>query len=133
MILSMKKHEIWISIAQDDLSAAQWSFKGDQFLWAVFMCQQCIEKTIKAIYIYKNNDNPPKKHDLLSLSENADIFDLCSDEIIDFFTYLNLYYIETRYSEKRQELKNRCSKENTLKIINQTKEVFEWLKSKLEK
>jgi len=97
------------------------------------MCQQCIEKAIKAIYIYKNDSIPPRKHDLLSLSKSADIFNFLSEEYIDLFAYLNLYYIETRYSEKREELKAKCSKENTLKIVNQTKEVFEWLKSKLEK
>ncbi len=129
----MKKHEIWLNIAEEDLQAAEWSYKGEQFLWSVFMCQQCIEKVIKAIYIYKNDDIPPRKHDLLSLSKSADIFSFLSEEYVDLFAYLNLYYIETRYSEKREELKTKCNKQNTLKIINQTKEVFQWLKSKLEK
>jgi HEPN domain-containing protein len=71
----MKKHEIWFNIAEEDLQAAEWSFKGDQFLWAVFMCQQCIEKALKAIYIYKNSKHAPKKHDLLSLSQNAELFE----------------------------------------------------------
>ncbi len=127
----MERHKTWIKIAEEDINSAEWSFKGDQFLWAVFMCQQCIEKAIKAIYTKKNKKDAPRKHDLLSLAQSADIFYLCSDEIIDLFTYLNLYYIETRYSEKRQALKEKCGKENTLKIINQTKEVFEWLKNML--
>jgi HEPN domain-containing protein len=129
----MEKYDIWLNIAEEDLQAAQWSFKGDQFLWTVFMCQQCIEKTIKAIYIYKKGDHAPRKHDLLSLAKSADLFESLNDQYIDLFTYLNLYYIETRYSEKRQELKAKCNKENTLTIINQTKEAFEWLKNKLKK
>jgi HEPN domain-containing protein len=129
----MEKDEIWLNIAEEDLQAAEWSFKGDQFLWTVFMCQQCIEKTLKALYIHNKKEIPPKKHDLLSLSKSSNIFELLNDDIIDLFTYLNLYYIETRYSEKREELKAKCNKENTFKILNQTKEVFEWLKNMLKK
>lgn len=127
----MEKYKIWIGIAEDDLSAAEWNFQGDRFLWAVFMCQQCIEKALKAIYIYKNNKDAPKKHDLIVLSNEAGIFDELSDENKKFFRYLNVYYIETRYAEKRNELKSKCNKTNTKIIISQTKEIFEWLKSRL--
>ncbi len=129
----MEKHEIWLNIAEEDLQAAQWSFKGEQFLWSVFMCQQCIEKTIKAIYIYKTKEIPPKKHDLIYLSQIAQLFDVLDEPTKKLFRYLNVYYIETRYAEKREELKAKCNKQNTKEIINNTKEVFEWLKSKLEK
>ena len=129
----MEKHEIWLNIAEEDLQAAEWSFKGDQFLWTVFMCQQCIEKAIKAIYIYKIKDVPPKKHDLIFLAKIAEILNEFSEETKTFLRYLNVYYVETRYSEKREELKTKCTKANTIKIINQTTEVFEWLKNKLKK
>jgi len=129
----MLKHEIWLNIAEEDINAAEWSFKGDQFLWAVFMCQQCLEKAIKAIYIYERKEEAPKKHDLIYLSQISGLFDELSYETKNLFRYLNVYYIETRYAEKRNELKAKCSKENTLKIINQTKEVFECLKNMLKK
>ncbi len=127
----MEKHKIWFDIAEEDLQAAEWSFKGDQFLWAVFMCQQCIEKALKAIYIYKNSEHAPKKHDLIYLVNITGLIDDLPEESKILLRYLNVYYIETRYSEKRAELKIKCTKENTLNIINHTKEVFEWLKSKL--
>jgi len=129
----MEKYETWINIAEEDLNAAEWSFKGDQFLWAVFMCQQCIEKALKAVYINKNGEDAPRKHDLILLANMANILSECSDETKMFFRYLNVYYIETRYAEKRNELKEKCNKANTKTIISQTKESFKWLKSKLQK
>ncbi|MDD3013610.1 MAG: HEPN domain-containing protein, partial [Candidatus Gastranaerophilales bacterium] len=114
----MTKHEIWLSIAEEDLQAAEWSFKGDQFLWTVFMCQQCIEKALKAIYLYKNSEHAPKKHDLIYLSQVNGLFDLLDNSTKNLFRYLNVYYIETRYAEKREELKAKCNKENTIKILN---------------
>jgi len=128
----MEKHEIWLNIAEEDIKAAEWSFKGDQFLWAVFMCQQCLEKAIKAIYIYKTKEIPPKKHDLIYLSQIAELFDTFDDSTKKLLRYLNVYYIETRYAEKREELKTKCNKQNTLEIINQTGEVFECLKNTLK-
>ncbi|HSA06139.1 MAG TPA: HEPN domain-containing protein [Candidatus Gastranaerophilales bacterium] len=127
----MERYEIWFNIAEEDLQAAEWSFKGNQFLWSVFMCQQCVEKAIKAIYIYKNEKDAPKKHDLIYLSEITKLTEKLSEETKILFRYLNVYYIETRYAEKRNELKVKCTKENTLKIINQTREVFKWLKNQL--
>ncbi len=129
----MSKHKNWLNIAEEDMQAAEWCFKGEKYLWTVFMCQQSLEKAIKAIYIYKNDKNPPRKHDLLSLSKSAEILDILTEENIDLFTHLNLYYIETRYPEKREELKAKCNKQNTLNILNQSKEMLECLKNMLKK
>ncbi|MFA6990369.1 MAG: HEPN domain-containing protein [Candidatus Gastranaerophilaceae bacterium] len=96
------------------------------------MCQQCLEKAIKAIYIYKNGKHAPKKHDLIYLSQISEVFDTFNDSTKKLLRYLNVYYIETRYAEKRNELKAKCNRQNTLEIMNQTKEVFECLKNTLK-
>jgi HEPN domain-containing protein len=121
----------WLKIAEDDLSAAEWNLQGNQYLWCIFMCQQAIEKTLKAIYQFKTHKIPPFKHDLIFLAKNADIIDECSEEIIELFAYLNIHYIETRYSEKRDELKINLTQNNTQDTLGKTRKIFEWLKSKL--
>lgn len=123
----------WIKIAVDDINAAEWNLQGNQLLWCIFMCQQAIEKTLKAIYLLKTDKTPPFKHDLIFLAKSAGIIEECSEETIDLFAYLNIYYIETRYSEKREELKANLNKENTKETLEKTKRSFEWLKSKLPK
>jgi len=123
----------WLKIAEDDISAAEWNLEGNQFLWCIFMCQQGIEKILKAIYQYKMDKTPPFKHDLLFLAKSVGIIEDCPEETIDLFAYLNIYYIETRYSEKREELKANLNKENTRETLEKTKRTFEWLKSKLPK
>jgi HEPN domain-containing protein len=121
----------WIKIAEDDINAAEWNLQGNQYLWCIFMCQQAIEKTLKAIYQFKKHKIPPFKHDLIFLTKSADIIDECSEEIIELFAYLNIHYIETRYSEKRDELKVNLTRNNTQVTLEDTKRIFEWLKSKL--
>lgn len=73
-----------------------------------------------------------KKHDLISLAGAAGILDECSKNNHDLFRRLSLYYIETRYPDKRAELESKCTEEYAKEMLDRTKEVMEWLKSKLK-
>lgn len=121
----------WLKIAEEDIDAAEWNLQGSKLLWCIFMCQQAIEKAIKAIYLARFNKTPPYKHDLIYLAKSAEIINDCSDETIDLLAYLNIHYIETRYSEKRDELNAKLTRESTQNTLLKTKRTFEWLKSKL--
>jgi HEPN domain-containing protein len=92
------------------------------------MCQQSIEKMLKALYIDIYDKVPPKKHDLIELAGLANIFEECSEEQKDLFRRLTRYYIKTRYPEHISELQNRIDKETTCAIINRTQEALKWIK-----
>lgn len=123
---------VWIDIAYDDLDAAEHCFQGDRFLWAMFMCQQAVEKAIKAVYFEKTGLTPPKKHDLVSLAGSAGLLEKCTKELRDLLRRLSLYYIETRYPDKRAVLEAKCTKEHTKEILERSKGAVEWLKSMLK-
>lgn len=123
---------VWIGIAEDDLDAAEHCLRGKQYLWAMFMCQQAVEKAIKAVYFEKNGETPPKKHDLISLAGAAGIREECSSDLRDLFRRLSLYYIETRYPDKRAEIEARCSATETQEMLNRSKGAVAWLRSKLK-
>jgi len=123
---------VWINIAYDDIEAADHCFQGDRFLWAMFMCQQAIEKAIKAVYFENTGLTPPKKHDLVSLAGSAGILEKCTKELRDLLRRLSLYYIETRYPDKRAELEAKCSQEHTKEILERSKEALKWLEIMLK-
>lgn len=79
---------VWIGIAEDDLEAAENCMQGKQYLWAMFMCQQSVEKAIKAVYFENTGLTPPKKHDLISLAGAASILDQCTRETRDLYIIL---------------------------------------------
>ena len=60
----MQKHEIWISKANRDLTLARKAVKDDDenLDGAVFHCQQCAEKVLKAYLVYQNQ-HIIKSHD----------------------------------------------------------------------
>ena len=90
----------WIKVAEDDLDTASFCYNGKRYLWTIFMCQQAIEKILKALYINTYDKVPPKKHDLIELAGHANIFEDCSEETKDLFRRLTRYYIKTRYPER---------------------------------
>lgn len=123
---------VWMEIAEDDIEAAEHCFHGNRWLWVMFMCQQAIEKAIKAIYFENTGETPPKKHDLISLAGAAGILDECTKEMRDLFRHLSLYYIETRYPDKRAALEDKCTQAYTKEMMECTKGTMEWLKNKLK-
>ncbi len=121
----------WLNVAEENLDTAQFCFDGKRYLWALFMCQQAVEKIIKALYININDKIPPKKHDLIELAGDVGIFQECSEETKDLFRRLSRYYIKARYPDNIDELKLKTNKDTTLLILNNTREVFKWIEEKL--
>lgn len=123
---------VWMDIADDDLEAAEHCFIGKRFLWSMFMCQQAVEKAIKAVHYENTGMTPPKKHDLISLAGSAGILDQCAKDTKDLLRRLSLYYIETRYPDKRADLEAKCNQEHTKEILERSKEAVIWLKGMLK-
>ena len=123
---------VWISIADDDLEAAEHFYQGQQYLWAMFMCQQALEKSIKALYFEMTGETPPKKHDLIALAGITGVLEECPKDMRDLFRRLSIYYIETRYPDKRSELEAKCNAASTQNTLARSKEAVEWLRSKLK-
>ncbi|WP_166511688.1 HEPN domain-containing protein [Desulfallas thermosapovorans] len=53
------------------------------------------------------------------------------DKTKDLLRRLSIYYIETRYPDKRKQLELKCTHEYTEELLAATKGVMEWLKNKL--
>jgi HEPN domain-containing protein len=121
----------WIKIAEDDIDTALFCYNGKKYLWVLFMCQQALEKILKALYIKINDNIPPKKHDLIELAGQVGIFEECSEETKDVLRRLTRYYIKTRYPESIAELQQKTDKETTFTLLNKTGEIFKWIKEKL--
>ena len=122
----------WIDISDEDLSMAEISFEHSRYLHMAFFCQQSIEKALKGFYFEKKQQTPPRKHDLLALSANCELLDELSTEQKTFFATVSEYYIESRYPEDRANLAKTCTEEFAEQMLDETREVLAWVKSKLK-
>lgn len=128
----MRKQEridYWVDIAEYDLITARAMLETGRHLYVVFMCQQAIEKIIKAIYIQKYDVEPPRSHNLAYVFNKLNLS--ASEQIIELFTMLTAYYIETRYPTYKERLSTVMTREKAEQYFERTQEAFRWLKSQL--
>ncbi|MBI2433598.1 MAG: HEPN domain-containing protein [Candidatus Hydrogenedentes bacterium] len=87
--------EQWLEKSQYDLETAHAMLEAARYSYVIFCCQQAIEKMLKAIITERTNKLPPRLHDLLRLSETAQVT-LDADDA-EFFCKLSDWYKESRY------------------------------------
>ena len=96
-MVDSKVYEEWIKKAQTDLRGATILFEasGTEELVA-FHCQQAVEKFLKA-FLIKETGILHNGHYLLGLLKKCYQIDEDLKKYINHITFLNSYYIETRY------------------------------------
>jgi HEPN domain-containing protein len=104
-------------------------FQGSRYFYAVFMCHLSLEKALKGFYFEKLQDIPPKMHNLVSLMNKIGVK---PPEVLGkFIVRLNEANIATRYPESLENLQKAYTKDITIDIISNTKEVLAWIKQQL--
>jgi len=126
-----EKVAYWIDRAMYDLKTAEAMFRTSRYVYSVFMCQQAIEKAIKACYIPQFNNEAPRTHNLtylislISFDPGEKYGELCAE--------LTSYYIESRYPDYKQMVSKMVNKKKTHNLLAETKGLFKCLKKLIEK
>jgi len=122
------KPDEWLRQAQYDMETADYLFEGERYFYAVFMCHLSIEKALKGLYVKRFNKTPPKTHNLIYLIEFINI-DIPENHYDVIFT-LNRISVPARYPDNLQTILKEFNKSKTIEVIEQSKEVLKWLKTK---
>lgn len=122
----------WLEIAHEDYDVAGIVLEKGKYLYSVFMCQQAVEKAIKALYQHKFTEVPPRKHDLIRLADEVGFLGTCSEEQKLFLSTLTEFYIESRYPGDRAKLAKQCNRKFAETILENTREMMMWLENLLE-
>lgn len=122
------KPDEWLRQAQYDMETADYLFEGERYFYAVFMCHLSIEKALKGLYVKRFNKTPPKPHSLIYLIEFINI-DIPGNHYDVIFT-LNRISVPARYPDNLQTILKEFNKSKTIEVIEQSKEVLKWLKTK---
>jgi len=126
-----KNIQAWLNFAEEDISTAEHCFQGKKYLWSMVMCQQAIEKVLKAIYVKQTGQIPEKTHNLAKLAKDTGIIEELSEQTLKLMDRLLVYYYGTRYPDKRAKLQLDFTDEFVNNTMEQTKELYLWLKNKL--
>lgn len=126
MLDSQKHIEYWMNEAEDNIVSAEILVQKGRLLHGLFFCHLVIEKAIKAHVVKETKVIPPRSHNLILLSEKANLKVGDSNEI--FLGILMKYQLQGRYPDYDPII----PKQEKVQIyLNQTKELLQWLKEKL--
>ena len=125
------KIKYWLELSDYDIETASAMLITKRYLYVGFMCHQSVEKCIKAVMSAKNEDIPPKIHNLIRLAELSGLFDKMSDEQKQTLFVLNPLNIESRYPSYKEMLFSQLTKEKCEAIIKSTGELLLWIKAQL--
>lgn len=119
----------WVKISEYDLKTAEAMLETERYLYVAFMCQQSIEKILKAIYCRRKNELPPRTHNLLYLTDILELKVTDSDKTL--LSALNQFYIETRYPGERSRLAKEMDRIKANEYLDKTKGVWKCLRQML--
>ena len=120
----------WLERARYDLVTAEAMLKARRYLYVAYMCQQSIEKILKAIIVESGGKVFPT-HNLTRLAEEAKVYVEIGQKKQDFLADLTPFAIEARYGDYRKSLSEIVDRKKSVKYLATTKETFKWLKKKL--
>lgn len=121
----------WLERAKYDLDTAEAMFASHRYLYVAFMCQQSLEKILKAIIIERGGE-ALRTHNLVRLAELAEVYPLLEDENKDFLANLTPFAIESRYGDYRRKLSEIINKKMAAECLERTEGLYKWLRRRIK-
>jgi HEPN domain-containing protein len=122
----MQKHlKYWLDSAEHDFDVAESLFRNGKYDWCLFLAHLVLEKILKACYVKRKNEFPPRTHDLVRLADLAGVE--MEEGVIEFLDLVNTFNISTRYPDEKFRFYALCTREFTEEQFSRIKEVRAWL------
>lgn len=126
-----KTHERWLERVFYDLDTAKAMVQTGRLIYAIFMCQQAIEKCFKALLSYKDKEIIPI-HNLRRLAELSGLIDELDEVKLMKLDFLSSYYINARYKEDLQQLSRGITDKTAQDFIHFSEGLVSWLCQKMK-
>jgi HEPN domain-containing protein len=118
----------WWQQAQKDLQSAEKNLEIEEYYLVAFLCQQAVEKGLKALYIHRLKESPGATHSLLFLGKKVEI----PAEFLTFLRKMTPDFVLARYPDAADgvpyELYDRDIAQERLGFA---KKVLEWIRGQL--
>ena len=121
----------WVERSKYDLDTAKVMLDTGRYLYVAYMCQQTIEKMLKAIIAQQGKENFPI-HNLNRLVEIASISNELTSEQFNFLAEMTPYHIEARYGDYKESLSEIINDKEAEQVYRKTKGIYKWLYQKIK-
>lgn len=126
MIDLEKQINYWKTGAFDDFESAEILINKNKLIHGLFFCHLVIEKAIKAHVVKETKEIAPRSHNLIYLSEKANLIFKEEDEM--FLGILMKYQLQGRYPDYNPSI---LDNEKVADYLVKTKNLLKWLNEKL--
>ena len=120
----------WVERSQYDLDTAKIMLDTGRYLYVAYMCQQAVEKILKAFIARLGKENFPI-HNLNRLAEIATISNELTPEQFNFLAELTPYHIEARYGDYKENLSEIINEKMAKQVYKKTQEIHKWIYQKI--
>lgn len=125
-----QESENWLKQSLKDFEVAKKTLDINEYYLVAFLCQQAIEKGLKALYIEKNKQLAPQHHSLIFLAESVGV----PRKFYSFLKTVNKEFVVSRYPDAAYGVPYELyDKSIALEMLTKGGEVMEWIKSQISK
>lgn len=124
MAVLRKEVERLLIQARRDLANAEKIVPTEAFEVAAFLCQQSIEKGLKALFAHKRRTRSPATHSLLELANDLS----APKSLLGALSTINPDYVTTRYPDAANGVPGQMyTKDMAKERIEAAREIWKWL------
>ncbi len=117
----------WVRLAERDIRSARVLLENGDPENALFLCQQAIEKALKAHVQVTTDDPPPRIHNLMKLAQVAGLWDSLDEHRQQVLLAVDPHVTAGRYAAANSTAGRTVSHAEALGLIDSAGEVVEWL------
>jgi HEPN domain-containing protein len=127
----LKNSQKWLDRVAYDMDTAKAMLQTGRLIYAIFMCQQSLEKCFKALLAYQNKEILPI-HNLRRLAEHSNVIHDLDESTLVKLDFLTSYYINARYKEDLQQLSKGITEQVVQDFIQFSEGFITWLCQKMK-
>ncbi len=124
------KIKYWLKSADQDYNVAKHLFEKKDYAYALFFWHLTVEKILNAIFTDRNDKTPPFSHNLVYLSEKADLE--LSEKNLELLEEVSDFNLEARYPDQNFSFYKKCTKDFTEQKLQQIERLKKWLLQTLQ-
>jgi HEPN domain-containing protein len=121
-------HKRWIRQAEADYDTAEYNLKGKKYYACANYSQQTAEKSLKALWIFKNKELI-KTHSLTNLSKKLNV----PEKLILKIASLEPIFKESKYPDVSDKIPaEEYEEQDGIEFLNIAEEVLLWVKNQIK-
>ena len=129
-MVDQKIIQMWLDRVVYDMDTAKAMLQTGRWIYSIFMCQQSLEKCLKALIAYQDKEIVPI-HNLRRLAEIASIIHEFDEPTLVKLDFLSNYYINARYKEDLNQLSKGINETLVQDFIQFSEGTIAWLCQKM--